>query len=295
MNLQLPLPGLSFTPLGADRYIFSSSIAPMVRVNYLDGAGVQRAKLVQAPMQLTGTVTSTVNPSTVVWWAFWESGSISDPLLSGTTLSFVSAASIHLIAIPDEPANFPILQGFTCSQQPPVQAQCTLLYPLESYCLQSSLIPGSSSLAVPFAPLGPMPYRNPTVTPVDSQPYVLRVIPLTGDVATIDYAFPVLLSYTDSNNQIQTQSTFLFMSLIMADVANIPNTRMIADLAVFNIIPSNIVTPPALTIQTLVLTGSIAAVGDRIQALTTDAVQCGAVPADACQAIFPPPTAEITG
>ncbi len=65
MNLQLPLMGPVFTPLGRDSYTFSASITPMVQVSYLDGNNVLRAKFVQAPLVLTGTVTSPVNPGSL--------------------------------------------------------------------------------------------------------------------------------------------------------------------------------------------------------------------------------------
>ncbi len=295
MNLQLPLPGLSFTPLGGDGYTLSSLITPMVQVTYRDGNNVLRAKFVQAPLQLSGTVTSQPDPNTLTWWVFMESGSIASAAVVDTTLSFTASAALEVIALPNTPRNFAVLQGFTCAQQPPVQAQCRSIFPLESYCQLSSVIPGSSMLAIPFTPLGTMPYINPVVTSLGGQPYVLRVVPQQSGATLLDLAFPILLSYTDATAQVQTQSTFLFMSLLMDGIASGPNTRIIANLAISDIIPSSTVSPPALTLVLLVLTGSIAAVDDLVLRLTTDTVQCGEAPVAACRPILPPPTAEITG
>lgn len=295
VNLQLPMSGLTFTPLGNNRYALSASVAPMVQVSYLDGNLVARAKFVQATMPLTGTVTSSVDPGTVVWWAFMQSGSISNPILSGTTLSFTATAAVDVIAIPSVPSSFAVLQGFTCVQQAPVQAQCRSIYPLESYCQLLSIIPGSVFLAIPFIPLGPPPYTSPTVTALGGQPYVLRVVPQAGDVAMIDLAFPVILRYMDGGGQVQTQDSFLFMPLLMSGIADGPGTRVIANLAVADIVPSGEVTPPVLRLQTVVLFGNIATVDAQTQVLVTDAVQCGEASATACQPILPPPTAEITG
>ncbi len=294
MDLQLPLQGTTFTPLGGNDYALFSTIAPMVQVAYRDGNGSQRAKIVQATMQLTGTVTSPVAPSNVIWWAFMESGSISNPLLSGTTLRFTAAAAIDVIAIPSLPHNFGVLQDYTCSQAPPVQAQCRELYPLESYCRQSSVVSGSPLQSIPFAPLGPTPYSNPSVVSQGGQPYVLRVVSQAVNVTLIDLAFPVLLSYTDGSGQVQRQSTFLFMSLLISDVANVPYTRIIADLSISNVILPSTVTPPALMVYSVMLTGSISAIDDKIDVLTTDAVECGDVPVSVCNTLRPAPTAEIT-
>ncbi len=293
INLQLPLQELQFTPLGGSDYVLSSRVTPMVQLTYLDGNGAQRSKIVQAPMQLTGTVTSSVDPNTVTWWAFMENGSISSPAFSGTTLGFVATSAIDVIAIPSEPNNFPVLKDFACAQQPPVEAQCRTLYPLESYCLQSSIIPDSSS--IPLAPQGPTPYTDTSATPLGGQPYVLRVIAQTADVSLIDLAFPILFRYTDGSGQLQTQATNLFMPLLVSGVASAPNARIIANLAVSGIIPSLSAAPPALTVQTVVLTGSIAAIEDKIQVLTIDSVQCGGPPTISCRPILPPPTMEITG
>ncbi len=295
MNEQLPLPGLAFTSLGSNRYTLSSSVSPMVQVRYRDGNNTLRAKLVQAPMQLTGTVTSLVDPGTVHWWAHMLSGSISNLMLSGTTLSFAATAAIDVIAIPSMPDNFPVLRDFTCAQQPPVRATCRGIYPLESYCQLSSFLPGASTIAIPFEPLGTPPYINPIATSLGGVPYVLRVLQLPLETTMIDLAFPITLSYLDGTIQIQTQSTVLLMSLLMQGIADVPGTRIIADLSVPNIIPAVTATPPALTVQSVFLSGRIAALGESAQVLVTDAVQCGEAPVAVCQPIIPPPTAEITG
>lgn len=295
MNLQLPMQGLSFTPLGGNSYTLSSSITPMVQVNYLDNTSVQRAKFVQAPMQLMGTVSSSADPSSVVWWAFMENGSISNPVLSGNTLSFAAETTISVIAIPGEPANFPVVQGLTCSQQLPVQVQCKRIYPLESYCLLSGGIPGMPTVVIPFVPLGPVPYTNPVATPLGGQPYVLRIVPLAPDSSSIDFAFPVTLNYLDGNGQTQSQSTFLFMSLVMSGIAAGPNTRIIADLTATFIVTPSTVTPPVLFPSQVFIAGNIAAIDAGIQVPTTNTVQCGAVAISTCQPVPFPPTLDITG
>ncbi len=296
IDLQLPLSNLLFTPQGCNNFILSAAVLPMVLVRYLDGNSTQRTKFVQAPLQLFTPVTVTANPNAVNWWAFMTSGSISNPILSGTTLSFTASGNFDIIGISDDLVNSAVLRDFTSAQQAPITADCHSIYEPLSFCQISATIPGSSQIAIPFAPLGPAPYSAPTATSLGGQPYVLRVVNQSDNSAILDLAFPIILIYQDSSAQLQTQMTFLFMTLVVRGVASTPNARIIANLTLSNIqlSPQSFTTSP-LSIQSLTLTGYIAAIGSRRNVLTTDIVQCGAVPAaSTCQPILPPPTAEIT-
>lgn len=296
MNLQLPLASLSFTPLGNNTYTLAANISPMVQVTYLDGNSTQRAKFVQAPLNLTAAVISPVDPSAVDWWAFMESGSISNPVASGTALSFTAIASLNILAIPPAPGNYAVLQDFSCAQPAPVTAICRNIYDLAGYCQVSTAVPSSVPMAIPYVPLGPAPYSNPSVLPIDSPPYVLRALPQPGGVMLTDLAFPVTLNYSDGNTQLQTQSTFLFMTLLFQGLADEPNTHIIADLAVSNILLSGgTFTGPVLSPLFLLLEGTIAVINSRREVLTTSAVLCGPLPVSTCQPIFIPPTQEIPG
>ncbi len=295
MNLQLPLSTLTFTPLGGDSYTLSAGVALMVNLSYLDGNNVLRAKFVQAPVQLTGAVTSAADPYTVAWWAFVESGSISDPVLNGTTLGFTAAAVIHVSAMPDMPDNFPVLDGYACSQQAPVQAECMRMYPLESYCVMTIFVPGASLYSIPYAPLGPAPYSNPLAVPLEGPPYVLRATRGIGGATLLDLAFPIELSYVDGNSQLQTQTTFMYISLLMANVSDDPSAHVIVNLEVSSILLPLTVTAPVITPVSFFLSGNIAAIGDLAAVLVTGLVQCGEAPAPLCMPLLPPPTAEVTG
>ncbi len=291
MNLQMPLMNPTFTPLGGSNYSFTANITPMVIVEYLDGNNILRSKLVQAPMPLSTTITTSVNPNGVVWLAFMESGSISNAQLSGTTLSFTAMTTIKLIAIPPNPLNYPVLQDFTCLDQAPVEAICQNIYQLASYCQISTVVLGESDIVIPYAPLGPAPYSNPSVIPLGGLPYVIRIAPQPGNMTLIDLAFPVTLSFADANNIIHTQSSFLYLPLLTSGVASDSNVRAIVDLEISTIqLSTGPITTPVIFPSRLVLFGTIAVIENLNDVLVTNAVQCGGVVISTCMVPVRPPT-----
>ncbi len=295
-DLQLPLEGLQFSPLGGNLYTLSAQIRPMILVTYLDVNSLQRAKLIPAPLALSGTVTAAQDPGTVDWWAFLDSGSITSPVLAGNSLTFTAQANLQVIALPPAPSNYAVLQDYTCAQVPPVNALCRSLFLLDSYCTISTAVPGNAQTVIPFVPLGTAPFSNPSAQPTGGDPYLLRATALPSDVTILDLAFPVTLTYTDGTGQTQSQATFLFMTIQLLGVADVPSARILADLEIFNLsLPGGTITTNSIIPFFFSLSGTIAVVErEPRQVLTTDAVECGPILASLCTGIFLPPTAEIT-
>ncbi len=294
MTLQMPLIGLAFSPTGAEEYTLSAAVAPFLLVTYLDGTGVQRAKLVQIPLALTATVVSPVDPSSANWWAFLESGSVADPVATGNALSLMASGTIQMLAVPSLPENYPVLQDYGCSQQPPVQARCVSLRMLETYCQVSGGPIGTNLNSIPLTPLGPPPYTNAAATPLGGKPYVIRVGAPSFGATPVDLAFPITMSYMDGNGQSHSQPAFLLMALLINglpdDAQNAPIMMDVTIDAIF--FPETSFTTTPLHPAVFSFLGHIAVVGAAQSVLVTDTVQCGAPVVSACALILPPPTAE---
>ncbi len=160
-----------------------------------------------------------------------ELGSISDPGLSGTALSFTATANIDLIAVPSEPGNFPVLQDFSCSQTPPVQAQCHGLYPVESYCQLSSLIPGDSSGVIPFCAAGANALHQSRCHFPGRTALCAAGHPSKRKHNVDRLGLPGHLDLHGCHQPALTQQTFLLMPLLLRGAAEVPHIQIIADLS----------------------------------------------------------------
>lgn len=294
-TIQLPLANLIFTPLGSNNYNLMANVSPMVIVTYLDGNNAERAKFVQAPLQLNANISSSVDPNGLDWWAFMESGTISNVLLSNNSLTFEASAIFSLLAIPKVPEIFPVLQNYSCSQSAPVPSVCRSIHQLLSHCEITAFVSADVSGAIPYTPLGPAPYSNPVASPVISQPYVISFGSFVG-LTLVDLAVPITLTFFDGNNQQQSQSTFFYFDLIISDAALLSAPHAILDLHVEDIhIPFGTISTPFLEPDSFDLFGTIEVIDNSQQVLVTNAVQCGSPIFPACDLSFRPPTEEFTG
>ncbi len=268
----------------------TATVKPTVLVSYLDGSGANRTKLVNFPVAVSQQF-AMQNPADQVAYhvELLPGGTITNPTNTDGAISFTASYTLRILAYSDSPANFPIVQGYTCEAPPPcVPIECVNIAIIDYYC--EPLIYSSLYGNIPYTQVGTPPNQPVSITPIGSVP---NVISTSGDSAQLSMAlsFPATLVLRDSTNANFTQDVLVYSYLDLSGVPTTSNNTLIVDLkAAYMSTPSN--RGSSFSTYVAQITGRVMVLEPPAQVPVTSIVDCGeCLTADNCYVGIEPTTA----
>lgn len=271
-GLQQAITNLQVTSSIEDTYQVTGDIDTTIIVTYLDGNSVRRQKFLNMSLPFATTLNTEDDVSDITFYDLLRTASLSNPVLTGNTLTFTYTLETSLIGV-GHLRNFAMVQNYTCAIPPPsyLPTQCVTFLESESLCVISE---NGYVGTMPYVPIGTAPYTFSNIV-VLGGPNLLSTS-VNGTVTTFNMSFPVSFTLTSSDSIVTQERSEVYLFFYLFNISKPVDAQFLLDLVPQISFISAGTTSATVFISSL--TGSINVVDvDPTTGLDALFVTCGAV------------------